>query len=151
MFRGFCLYAFKCFGYKFSKRTVFLPSSKNRQAAKFGHFFWACVLCSCFMYGLNFTLKKRSLKRKLNSIIILLFFVQNISKFLTSLPPRGRSSKLWPISRTGFSGSKQIIFLQMPRKNWVNNIHTAISLAYSCFNFFRSALDRNSCSYVIFG
>ena len=38
--------------------------------------------------------------RKPNSTIVLLF-IKNISKFFTSLPPRRRSSKLWPVSRHG--------------------------------------------------
>ena len=41
------------------------------------------------------------IKRKPNSIIVLLF-IQNISNFLTSLPPRRLSSKLWLIFQDVF-------------------------------------------------
>ena len=43
------------------------------------------------------------------NLIIMLLFIQNISKFLTSLPHRRLSSKLWAISRHGFR-IKQIFF-----------------------------------------
>jgi len=46
----------------------------------------------------------RPMKRKKNLLrmIIALLFIQILSQFLTRLPPRGRSSKLWPISQHGF-------------------------------------------------
>ena len=40
--------------------------------------------------------------RKRGSIIVLLFIQSYIFKFLTCLPPRRLSSKLWPISRNSF-------------------------------------------------
>ena len=43
------------------------------------------------------------------NLIIMLSFIHNISKFLTSLPHRRLSSKLWAISRHGFR-IKQIFF-----------------------------------------
>ena len=39
MFRGFCPYAFKCFGYKFSKRTVFYLPVKTDKRPNLAPFF----------------------------------------------------------------------------------------------------------------
>ena len=46
----------------------------------------------------------RPIKRKKNLLrmITALLFIQIIPQFLTRLPPRGRSSKLWPTSQHGF-------------------------------------------------
>lgn len=52
---------------------------------------------------MDYSLRERVLHiiQKPNSMIVVIFF-QNISKVLTCLPPRGLSSRLWPIYRHGF-------------------------------------------------
>ena len=65
------------------------------------------------------------------NLVINLLFIQSISKFLTSLPSRRLSLKLWLISRHGFKiEKKKFTFADTPQK--VDNILRAICFAYSC-------------------
>ena len=61
--------------------------------------------------------------RKLNSIIVLLF-IQNILKFLTSLSPRRLSSNLWPILWLSFRKETQFFLADTPQK--VDKIHSFV-------------------------
>ena len=69
--------------------------------------------------------------RQANSIIVLLF-IQNISQFLTSLPPRRLSPKLWPILNT-VSGYKQMFFFLRMYSSKSTNIHRANVLRILAF------------------
>ena len=65
------------------------------------------------------------------NLVINLLFILSISKFLTSLPSRRLSLKLWLISRHGFKiEKKKFTFADTPQK--VDNILRAICFAYSC-------------------
>ena len=76
---------------------------------------------------------QHNFSRHTNSIIVWIF-IQNISKFLTCLPPRRPFSKLWSISRhDSVSGYKQILCLaDTPQR--VDDIRRAICFAYSCIS-----------------
>ena len=74
---------------------------------------------------------QHNFSRHTNSIIVWIF-IQNISKFLSCLPPCRPFSKLLSISRhDSVSGHKQIFCLaDTPQR--VDNICRAICFAYSC-------------------
>ena len=77
---------------------------------------------------------QHNFSRHTNSIIVWIF-IQNISKFLTCLPPCRPFSKLLSISRhDSVSGHKQIFCLaDTPQR--VDNICRATCFAYSCISF----------------
>ena len=83
---------------------------------------------------------------KPNSIIVFLS-IQNISKFLTNIPPPRISLKLWPISWHSF-----LILADIPQK--VDNMHQAICFGYSyisseLFSFVRNSAILN-CGFTTF-
>ena len=69
--------------------------------------------------------------QKPNSIILLLF-IQNISKFLTSFPSCGHSSKLHSFGMISQGYKKMSSLEDTPQK--VDNFHPTICLAYSCIS-----------------
>ena len=72
--------------------------------------------------------------RQPNSMVLL--FIQNISQFLTRLPPRRPSSKLWPISRHGFRIQTDVVSRRYSSKSRI--AVNAIFLAHFCPSSFIS-------------
>ena len=88
---------------------------------------------------------QHNFSRHTNSIIVWIF-IQNISKFLTRLPPRRPFSKLWSISRHDTVSEYKHIFCLADTPQRVENIRRAIYvlhilafLSFSCskkFSYF---------------
>ena len=88
---------------------------------------------------------------KPNSIIVFLS-IQNISKFLTNIPPPRLSLKLWPISWHSFLILTVACYCQIFLKK--DNMHQAICFGYSyisseLFSFVRNSAILN-CGFTTF-
>ena len=72
------------------------------------------------------------------SLLIALLFLQNISKFLTGLPPSRLSSKLWPVSWHSFGYKKMFLLADtVLLKNSITSIDQYLLriLEYSLYSF----------------